>query len=283
MLTQALVDTLWPKCEAAHPGLPASLEAAAATVLPAFAIDSDLILAHVFGQFSAESANGTRLEEDLADYTPASLMAVFGHRITQAQANQIAGNAEATGRAVYNGINGNIPGTDDGYTYRGRGLAQITGRANYKSVGAAISPILGQTIDLVADPDRVINDQSIALAAAIAVFSSCGCVAPARQDDFFGVTHALNGGYNGACARLAALGQAKAALALPPGNLPTLLWLQQSLNQLGQNPPLSEDGSWGTHTSLALIAFKTANPPLAHNDTLDPDTYAAIVAALPVA
>ncbi len=280
MLTQALVDTLWPKCEAAHPGLPAALEAAAPVVLPAFSIDSDLILAHVFGQFSAESANGTRLEEDLADYTPASLMAVFGHRLTQAEANQIAGDAEATGRAVYNGINGNIPGTDDGYTYRGRGLAQITGRANYKSVGDAISPILGATIDLVADPDRVASDPSIALAAAIAVFSSCGCVAPAALDDFFGVTHALNGGYNGSCTRLAALGLAKTALGLPAGNLPTLLWLQQSLNQLGQNPPLAEDGGWGTHTSLALIAFKTDHPPLAHNDTLDPDTYAAIVGAL---
>jgi putative chitinase len=280
MLTQALIDTLWPKCEAAQPGLPAAMAAAAPTVLPAFAIDSELILAHVFGQFSAESADGTKLVEDLTDYTPASLMAVFGNRITQAQADQIAGDPVATGRAVYGGRYGNVPGTDDGYTYRGRGLAQITFRNNYKSVGDAISPILGREIDLVADPDLVVADPSLALAAAIAVFSGCGCVPHAGQDDFFAVTHALNGGYNGACVRLAALGRAKAALALPPGNLPSLLWLQQSLNQLGQTPKLAEDGGWGTHTSLALIAFKTAHPPLAHNDTLDPDTYAAIAGAL---
>lgn len=49
---------------------------------------------------------------------------------------------------VYGGILGNV-NADDGYTYRGRGLNQLTGRGNYKDVGQKIGLPLENNPDLV--------------------------------------------------------------------------------------------------------------------------------------
>ena len=47
----------------------------------------------------------------------------------------------------YDGKNGNR-GTDDGWTYRGRGYIQLTGRGNYEELGNAITP----NVNLVENP-----------------------------------------------------------------------------------------------------------------------------------
>jgi len=55
---------------------------------------------------------------------------------------------------------GNRPGTEDGYTYRGRGLVQITGRANYQKFSKEAGS------DLVAHPE---NATDVDVAAKILV------------------------------------------------------------------------------------------------------------------
>ncbi len=47
---------------------------------------------------------------------------------------------------------GNIT-AEDGYTFRGRGAIQITGRANYRLVGRGIGQPLGVTVTAYKTPD----------------------------------------------------------------------------------------------------------------------------------
>lgn len=48
---------------------------------------------------------------------------------------------------------GNRPDTEDGYTYRGRGYVQLTGRANYVFAGTKLGIDLVNNPDLACDPD----------------------------------------------------------------------------------------------------------------------------------
>jgi len=61
---------------------------------------------------------------------------------------------------AYDGIIGNVPGTHDGYLYRGGGITQLTGRGNYRIAGGALG------IDLEGNPDKVTEPDVSALVAA---------------------------------------------------------------------------------------------------------------------
>lgn len=119
-----------------------------------------------------ESAKLERLEENL-NYTPQGLLSTFGlHRITGEQAlrmgridNKQVADQQEIANTVYGGEWGRqhlgniLPG--DGWTYRGRGPIQITGRDNYRRVG----DLMGQ--NLVGIPD-LLSQPRFALEAAIA-------------------------------------------------------------------------------------------------------------------
>lgn len=51
--------------------------------------------------------------------------------VSDAKINELKKNDYNFFNFVYNGSNGNVSGTDDGYKYRGSGFNQLTGRGNY--------------------------------------------------------------------------------------------------------------------------------------------------------
>lgn len=93
----------------------------------------------------------------------------------------------------------------DGKRYMGRGLIQITGRANYKSVSDALG------VDFVAQPELLEQLSNAALSAAW-FWNTHGCNELADVGDFRRITLAINGGMNGYIDRLALLALAKEAL-----------------------------------------------------------------------
>jgi putative chitinase len=91
----------------------------------------------------------------------------------------------------------------DGYRYRGRGLIQLTGRANYRAYGAKLGLDLEGNPALAAEP-------ATALKIACLYWRDHGCNALADADDINGVTRKVNGGLNGLADRTARLRELKA-------------------------------------------------------------------------
>ena len=99
---------------------------------------------------------------------------------------------------------GNVrPG--DGFLYRGRGIFQLTGRANYKSIAAALALPLEVEPELAADP--VI---SVKIACHYWMMRSINL--PADADNVVLVTRLINGGLNGLDDRKACLARARELL-----------------------------------------------------------------------
>ena len=102
---------------------------------------------------------------------------------------------------------GNTPEADgDGQKYRGRGLIQITGRANYAECGEALG------LDLVNHPELLEKPQHACMSAAW-FWSSRGLSTLADAGKFDTITRRINGGQNGAADRQALYAQALKVLA----------------------------------------------------------------------
>ena len=94
----------------------------------------------------------------------------------------------------------------DGSKYRGRGLIQITGRANYTACGEALG------LDLLSKPELLELPQHAAMSAAW-FWSMKGLNTLADQGDFVKITRRINGGLTGQADRQALYDKALEVLA----------------------------------------------------------------------
>src|SRR4026209_1024412 len=100
-------------------------------------------------------------------------------------------------------------GPNDGFTYRGRGPLQLTGRDSYAEATPNLSRQHPAAPDFVTTPDAVFSAPRC-LAVAAAKWAAVGCNALADQDDIRKVTRAINGGLIGLSDRTDWLRRSKA-------------------------------------------------------------------------
>ena len=94
----------------------------------------------------------------------------------------------------------------DGSRYRGRGLIQITGRANYAECGEALG------LDLISHPELLEKPQHACMSAAW-FWASRGLSTLADAGSFSKITSRINGGQNGAADRQVLYARALKVLA----------------------------------------------------------------------
>lgn len=153
-----------------------------------FDITTPARIAAFIGQCAVESANFTRLEENLFYRTPERILQVFPRTVKSLEvAQRLARNPKALANVVYAGKNGNgNPLSGDGWTYRGRGLIQLTGRGNYRDAEVG----LGRPY--VAQPELVAQPEDACLTAAWYWHTNkCNVLADASLIDQ--ITRAVNG------------------------------------------------------------------------------------------
>ncbi|MBX8528580.1 glycoside hydrolase family 19 protein [Pseudomonas cichorii] len=129
----------------------------------------------------------------------AAFIAQIGHESGQLRYVRELGNDAYlskydTGRLAAN--LGNTPEADgDGQFYRGRGLIQVTGRANYAACGEALG------LDLLKHPELLEQPEHAAMSAAW-FWGSNGLNRLADSGDMQKITRRINGGLNGLQDRL---------------------------------------------------------------------------------
>jgi putative chitinase len=154
-----------------------------------YSITTPRQVAAFLAQTGHESGGFVRLVENLNYTTPQRIMAVWPRRFPGglAEAAQFVRNPDRLANRVYANRLGNGDETSgDGARYLGRGLIQLTGRANYMAAASAIG------IDYKARPELVLLPEHAALTAAW-FWSTAGCNALAEAGDFDATTRRING------------------------------------------------------------------------------------------
>ena len=136
----------------------------------------------------------------------AAFIAQIGHESGQLRyVKEVWGPTAAQARYEGRADLGNTtPG--DGFRFRGRGLIQITGRANYAACGEALG------LDLLAQPELLEKPQHACMSAAW-FWATNGLNTLADAGDFRMITQRVNGGQNGVKDRQALYARALKVLA----------------------------------------------------------------------
>ena len=152
------------------------------------------------GQCAVESANFTRLQENL-NYSAQRLTQVWPSRFPNINmAESYAHNPEKLADFVYAGRMGNLQ-DGDGWKFHGRGLIQLTGRENYANCGSGIG------VDLIDNPDLLLTPKYAALSAGW-FWNKKGLNPLADAQEYGAMTRRINGGLTGLDERIAKITKA---------------------------------------------------------------------------
>lgn len=163
-----------------------------------FEINTPKRVAGFLSQVAHESAQFSAIKENL-NYKASALTALFGSRITAAQAAEVgrddatkkAANQEGIANIIYGGAWGakNLGNVNegDGWAFRGRGLIQLTGRSNYTRCGQGLGK------DLATDPSYLETPEG-AVRSAAWFWKSRGLNEVADTGDVRKMTKLVNGG-----------------------------------------------------------------------------------------
>jgi putative chitinase len=145
------------------------------------------------GQCAHESGNFRVLEENL-NYRAATLLKLFPRtpRRTWGFTPEEAAEYERQPKRIANRIYGNRmnnrdEASGDGYRFRGRGILQLTGAANYHHAGQGLG------VDFIMEPDLVATPQYAALTAGW-FWDTQRLNALAEAGNWLALTKKINGG-----------------------------------------------------------------------------------------
>jgi len=161
------------------------------------AITNALRLAHFLAQCAHESGGFKVVYENL-NYSADGLKATFPKYFPEPLNESYARNPAKIGARVYADRMGNgDEASGDGYTFRGRGYIQLTGKSNYANFGKAVNE------DTLASPDLVATRYPLASAGFFFDSNNIWTVCDGGSTDavITAVTKKVNGGTNGLAER----------------------------------------------------------------------------------
>ena len=165
------------------------------TILPKYDIVTPKRLAAFLAQTAHESAGFTAVRENL-NYSAQALMKTWPSRFNATTAAAYARQPEKIANKVYANRMGNgDEASGDGWRYRGRGLIQTTGKANYVKLAQHIKKTLEETIEYCETVEGAVE-------SACFYWMSNNLNAIADTGDMTALTRRINGGVIGLADRL---------------------------------------------------------------------------------
>lgn len=153
----------------------------------------------IYGEPLVEAMQAAAVDTPLR---AAHFLAQVGHESLDLRyVEELASGADYDGRVDLGNV---YPG--DGPRFKGRGLIQLTGRANYSAYGRDIDR------DLISDPGAVAEEPALAVGVATWFWIRHNLNALADQNDLARITRRINGGLRGIEDRAERLLTAKKAL-----------------------------------------------------------------------
>jgi putative chitinase len=252
--------------------------------LPRFGITTPHRIAGFISQCGHESADFKLLEENL-HYKEATLLKVFPRYFGPGKesAAEYAGKPEKIANYVYMdkhrsaaGALGNVH-EGDGWLFRGKGLKQVTGRANHEAFGKKV----GMTAEQAAE---YLLTKEGALESALWFWDSRNLNPIADTGDIVKLTKIINGGDIGLDDRRTRYLRAMNILAMKPGDVvqtgaTTLRRGDRgdAVKKLQGKLRLKADGDFGPGTEAALKKWQAENG-LTPDGVAGPNTLAKLLA-----